>query len=255
MARSERVEFPGSQDATLAARLERPDDDPVAHALFAHCFTCSKDLGAVTRISRALADHGYGVLRFDFTGLGHSEGEFENTNFSSNVEDLRHAAAWLEEEYEPPRLLIGHSLGGAAVLAAARSIEGSRAVATIGAPADPTHVEKLLDSSKETIEREGEAEVVLAGRRFRIRRQFLEDLREHGRADHLASLGRALMIFHAPLDEIVDIDNAATIYSRAKHPKSFVSIDGADHLLSRARDAEFVAQVLAAWADRYVNDD
>lgn len=250
--RTERLEFPGSTGATLAGRLDRPIGRARATALFAHCFTCSKDLAAVTRISRALAARGVAVLRFDFTGLGHSEGEFANTDFSSNVADLVCAADALRGRGTPPDLLVGHSLGGAAVLAAAERVPEARAVATIGAPADPAHIEKLLVGSREAILREGEAEVELAGRRFKIRREFLEDLKAQTLENSVRGLRRALLVMHAPLDAIVGIDNASRIFAAAKHPKSFVSLDSADHLLTRPEDAVYAADVLAAWAGRFL---
>lgn len=253
MARSEKVEFQGSQGSLLAARLELPHGPPRAYALFAHCFTCSKDIFAAARIAGGLAEEGIAVLRFDFTGLGASEGDFANTNFSSNVEDLLRAAAFLEERFEAPAILVGHSLGGAAVLAAAGKLASVKAVATIAAPADPGHVAHLLAERRPEIEAKGEAEVVLAGRTFRIQKQFLDDIEEQRLTDAIGALKKALLIFHAPRDEIVGIDNAAAIFKAAKHPKSFISLDGADHLLSRREDARYVASVLAAWAARYVS--
>jgi alpha/beta superfamily hydrolase len=250
-ARSERVEFTGSQ-GTLAARLDLPEEEPLAFALFAHCFTCGKDLGGAPELARALARLGIAVLRFDFTGLGHSEGEFANTNFSSNVEDLVAAADHLRRAHRAPSLLVGHSLGGAAVLAAANRIPEARAIATLGAPSDPSHVKRLFADREPEIEREGEAVIALGGRRFRIRRQFLEDLSAHHLHDAIASLRRALLVMHAPLDRVVGIENASAIFLAAKHPKSFISLDDADHLLTRRADAEYAADVLVAWARRYL---
>lgn len=252
-ARSEKATFLGSGGDRLAARLDLPSGEPVAFALFAHCFTCSKDLAAATQISRRLVEQGYGVLRFDFTGLGSSEGEFANTNFSSNVEDLVLAAAWLRDQHDAPSLLVGHSLGGAAVLVAAGRVPEVTAVATIGAPFDPAHLTELFPP--ETLARlddSGEADVELAGRAFRVRRQLLEDLSAQHLTDALGEPGRALLVFHAPLDTIVGIDNARRVFDAARHPKSFVSLDGADHLLTRRADATYVATVLAAWAGRYL---
>jgi len=252
MLRSQKVEFPGSQGGMLAARLELPDGPPRAYALFAHCFTCSKDVFAAARIAGGLAEAGIAVLRFDFTGLGASEGDFANTNFSSNVEDLVRAAGYLRDAHAAPAILIGHSLGGAAVLAAAGKIPEAKAVATIAAPADPGHIAHLLADARPEIEKKGEAEVVLAGRSFRIQKQFLEDIDGHRLADAIKDLKRALLIFHAPRDGTVGIENASAIFAAARHPKSFVSLDGADHLLSRREDARYVAAVLTAWAGRYV---
>ena len=252
-SRFEKLTFPGSQGATLAARLELPDGEPAAYALFAHCFTCTKDIFAAGRIAETLAERGIAVLRFDFTGLGASEGDFAHTNFTSNVEDLVMAAAFLREKYAAPKILIGHSLGGAAVLAAADRVPEASAVATIGAPADPAHVTHLLKEKESEIEARGEAVVQLSGRPFRIRKQFLDDIGTHNNEDKLAKLGKALLIFHAPLDKYVGIENAGLIFQAAKHPKSFVSLDDADHLLSRRSDAIYVADVLAAWATRYLS--
>jgi len=249
---SERVTFPNPSGARLAARLDRPAAEPRAFALFAHCFTCSKDLFAASRISQALAERGFAILRFDFTGLGASEGEFANTNFSSNLGDVVAAADHLREQYQAPQLLIGHSLGGAAVLAAAQRVPEATAVATIGAPFNPAHVSHLFKEAQAEIEAKGEAEVVLAGRTFTVRKQFLEDLKEQCSAKRIGALRKALLIFHAPLDAIVGIDNAGEIFKAARHPKSFVSLDGADHLLTRRADAVYVAEVLAAWASRYL---
>jgi putative redox protein len=252
MPRFEKLTFPGSQGAILAGRLELPAGEPMAYALFAHCFTCTKDIFAAGRIAEALAGHGIAVLRFDFTGLGASEGDFAHTNFSSNVQDLLKAVEFLRARHAAPKILIGHSLGGAAVLAAAPQVPEAVAVATIGAPADPAHVAKLFTDKRAEIESLGEAEVQLAGRPFRIRRQFLDDIAQAGNAAMLGRLGKALLIFHAPRDRIVGIENAAAIFQAAKHPKSFVSLDDADHLLTRRADAVYVADVLAAWATRYI---
>ena len=249
---SSKVIFQGAAGQNLAARLDVPAGVPRAYALFAHCFTCSKDIFAATRIAQGLAEEGIAVLRFDFTGLGASEGEFANTNFSSNIEDLLAAAAFLRAEYQAPALLVGHSLGGAAVLAAAGDIPECKAVATIGAPADPAHVAHNFQPKISEIQEQGEAEVTLAGRRFTIKKQFIEDIQGQRLRDRVKSLKRALLVFHAPLDETVGIDNATEIFVAAKHPKSFVSLDKADHLLSRHEDAVYVAKVLAAWGARYL---
>jgi uncharacterized OsmC-like protein/alpha/beta superfamily hydrolase len=246
------IHFPGAFGTPLAARLDLPAQTPRAYALFAHCFTCSKDTLAATRISAALVEHGFGVLRFDFTGLGGSAGDFANTNFSSNVADLVAAASWLRTHHQAPRILIGHSLGGAAVLAAAGDIAEAAAVATIGAPFDPGHVQHLLGDAAPVIQSNGEAEVTLAGRKFRIQKQFLDDLARQNNNERIGQLRKALLVFHSPRDTYVDIENAARIYAAAKHPKSFVSLDTADHLLTAKADAAYVAAVLAAWAGRYV---
>lgn len=249
--RTDKVTFTGSLGETLAARLERPAGPARAHALFAHCFSCSKDIHAAQRISRRLTRHGIAVLRFDFTGLGQSEGDFANTNFSSNIEDLVKAAQWLAAEHAAPGLLIGHSLGGAAVIAAAARLPGVKAVATIGAPADAAHVRKQFMDQLADIERDGEAQVMLAGRPFRIRKQFLDDIEGHTLEGAIASLRAAVLIAHAPRDETVSIDNATRLFVAARHPKTFLSLDGSDHLLSDEADARHAADVIAAWALRY----
>ncbi len=251
--RSEKLTFRNDEGDTLAARLDLPaDNEPVAYALFAHCFTCNKNLRAVGHISRALTEARIAVLRFDFTGLGESEGDFQDTNFSSNVDDLIRAASLLEERYQAPRILVGHSLGGAAVLQAAHRLPSVVAVATIGSPAEPEHVTHLLASRREEIERNGVAEVRLAGRQFTIRKHFLDDLAATRMKDTLRNLGKALLIFHSPVDDTVEIANAARLFQAARHPKSFVSLDRADHLLSQEADSLYVGQVLAAWARKYL---
>jgi len=249
---SERFDFPNARGEQLAARLDRPDGEARAYALFAHCFTCGKDTLAAKRMAERLTDAGLAVLRFDFTGLGGSEGEFANTTFSSNVADLVAAADHLRRTHRAPAILIGHSLGGAAVLAAAGEIAEARAVVTIAAPADPHHVTGLFKEHIEEIRARGEVEVTLAGRPFRVRREFLDDVAEQRLLDRVARLRKALLLFHAPTDEIVSIDNATRIFIAAKHPKSFVSLADADHLLSRRGDAVYVANVIAAWAERYL---
>jgi uncharacterized OsmC-like protein/alpha-beta hydrolase superfamily lysophospholipase len=250
--RFEKLTFPGAQGATLAARLELPEGEPVAYALFAHCFTCTKDIFAAGRIAEGLARHGIAVLRFDFTGLGASEGDFAHTNFTSNTQDLLQAAAFLRAHYQAPKILVGHSLGGAAVLAAAGEIPEAVAVATIAAPADPAHVARLFTDALPEIEAKGEAEVHLAGRPFRIQKQFLDDIARQNTAAKLGHLGKALIVFHSPRDQLVGIENARVIFDAARHPKSFISLDDADHLLTRRADAIYVSDLLAAWASRYV---
>jgi uncharacterized OsmC-like protein/alpha-beta hydrolase superfamily lysophospholipase len=250
---AERFDFLNDRGERLSALLDRPDSKPRAYALFAHCFTCGKDIHAAKRIAAGLTALGIAVLRFDFTGLGSSEGEFANTTFSSNVGDLIAAARHMREQGHAPAILIGHSLGGAAILAAAGAIPEARAVVTIAAPADPAHVTHLLRDEIAAIRDAGEREVSLGGRRFRIRREFLEDIESHKQTERIAKLHKALLVFHSPTDEVVGIENATAIFVAAKHPKSFVSLAGADHLLSRKEDAAYVANVIAAWAERYLD--
>ena len=249
---TERFTFPGQDGSQLAARLDLPDGPHLATALFAHCFTCGKDITAARRIAGRLAAMGIGVLRFDFTGLGHSAGEFENTSFSSNVGDLVAASQHLASKGMPPSLLIGHSLGGAAVLRAAGDIPSAKAVVTIGAPFDPGHVVHNFGEGADRIRRDGVAEVNLGGRPFKIGKRFLDDVEEADLRPAIAGLKRALLVLHAPRDTIVGIENAAEIFGAAKHPKSFVTLDDADHLVSRPEDAEYTAQVIAAWVGRYL---
>jgi putative redox protein len=248
----ERFQFTGSEGHQLAAALDSPDGAIRAYALFAHCFTCGKDVLAAKRIALALAAKGIAVLRFDFTGLGSSEGDFANSTFSSNVADLVRAADHLRETRKAPAILIGHSLGGAAILAAAGQIPDAKAVVTIAAPSDPAHVTGFFRDQIEDIRKLGKVEVALAGRPFQIKREFLDDIAEHGLMTHVANLRKALLIMHAPTDDTVSIDNATRIFVAAKHPKSFVSLADADHLLTNRRDASYVADVIAAWAERYI---
>lgn len=250
---TERITFDGHAGDSLAARLDLPEGPHLATAVFAHCFTCGKDIAAARRISQRLAAMGIAVLRFDFTGLGHSQGEFANTSFRSNAQDLVAAARYLAGRDMGPNLLIGHSLGGAAVLRAAAEVPQARAVVTIGAPFDPGHVTHVFDGALEEIDTQGRAEVVLAGRRITIGQGFVEDVVKHDLSDAIAGLRRALLVLHAPRDEVVDISNATRIFVAAKHPKSFVTLDEADHLVSRASDAEYAAEVIAAWAGRYLD--
>jgi putative redox protein len=251
--KSRNIEFSGSQGTNLSARIDEPDDGISKGAvLFAHCFTCSKNLRAVGHISRALTSHGMGVFRFDFTGLGESEGDFADTNFSSNIDDLNAASKYMEQEWSAPRMLIGHSLGGAAVLQAAHHISSAEAVATIGAPCNPEHVTHHLMDKKDEIMKTGKARVKLAGRIFTIKKQFLDDLEEQKMDKIIGTLDKPLLIFHSPVDQTVGIDNAAHIYKLAKHPKSFISLDDADHLLTNEDDARYVGSVTAAWVDRYL---
>lgn len=250
---TERFTFPGHDGQQLAARLDLPEGPHLATALFAHCFTCSKDIPAARRIAGRLAAMGIAVLRFDFTGLGHSEGEFENTNFTTNVEDLVAACAELSRRKMPPSLLIGHSLGGAAVLKAAAGMDHIKAVVTLGAPFDPEHVTHNFADALPQIINKGVASVSLGGRPFRISNAFLEDVAKGQLTPAIGALKSALLVLHAPRDETVSIDNASEIFLAAKHPKSFVTLDSADHLLTRAEDAEYAAEVIASWASRYIN--
>lgn len=249
---SERFQFSGSDGLKLAATLDLPDADPIAYALFAHCFTCGKDVLAAKRIAAGLVARGIAVLRFDFTGLGASEGEFANSTFSSNIADLVLAADHLRQTRKAPALLIGHSLGGAAILAAAAQIPEAKAVATIAAPSDPAHVTHLFSDRIEDIKTQGKVEVSLAGRPFHIKREFLDDITEHNLMGQVAKLHKALLIMHSPTDDTVGIDNATHIFAAAKHPKSFISLLGADHLLTQRRDTSYVADVIASWAQRYL---
>lgn len=254
MPQTIRASFKGISGHELAARLDLPAGPVRAYALFAHCFTCSKDVLAAKRIAEGLARAGLGVLRFDFTGLGSSQGDFANTNFSSNIEDLVRAADYLRSAYAAPAILIGHSLGGAAVLAAAAAIPEAKAVVTIGAPADVAHVLHQFSSSVAQIRADGEADVTLAGRKFKIRQSFVEDAQGFPLVDRIGQLGKALLVMHAPLDSIVGIENATKIFQAAKHPKSFVSLDDADHLLTGAPQAAYAAGVIAAWVAKYIPD-
>ena len=249
---SDKVTFANAEDHELAGRLEMPPVDVRTYAIFAHCFTCGKDIAAASRISRALTRRGIGVLRFDFTGLGSSEGDFANTNFASNVDDLVAAAAYLRASRRAPTLLVGHSLGGAAVLMAADRVPEVRAVATLAAPSQPEHLQHLLAPLTAEIEQRGEAQINLGGKSFRIRQQFLDDLKRHDVERDTATLKAALLVLHSPQDEIVDIDHARRIFQAAPYPKGFLSLDGMNHLVSRREDAEYVADVLAAWSSRYL---
>ena len=251
--RSLNISFKNEQNITISAKLELPlEKNPKAFAIFAHCFTCSKNLSAVVNISRALAQHGFAVLRFDFTGLGESEGEFSDTNFTTNTTDLIAAYSFLEENYKAPTLVIGHSLGGTAVLSAAHNFKATKGIVTIGAPYNPEHLKKLFTAKSEVIENVGEATVHIGGRAFKIKRQLIEDLVGASKNKSIGKLDKALLIFHSPQDQVVDISNAKEIYINAKHPKSFISLDRADHLLSNKGDSTYVGNTIAAWGDRYV---
>jgi putative redox protein len=250
--RTERMDFQGPH-GKLSAKLDTPGGTPRAYGIFAHCFTCSKDVLAATRVSQGLAELGVAMLRFDFAGLGASAGDFGDTNFSSNVDDLLAAAGFLRTRFKAPQLLIGHSLGGAAVLAAAARIPESKAVVTIAAPSDPRYVvDCLLTEHLDTIAKLGEARVNLAGRHFNIRQHFVDDAAQHQLADKIAHLDRALLVLHAPQDDTVAISNAHRIFELARHPKAFVSLDGVDHLLTGREDAAYVAGLIAAWSGRYL---
>lgn len=251
---STKISFTNNTGYTLAARLELPaNQHPIAFAIFAHCFTCNKNLTAVRNIGRSLTQSGIAVLRFDFTGLGDSEGEFEDTNFTSNVADLEAAAHYLEEHHQAPTMLIGHSLGGAAVIHVADRLPSVKAVVTIGAPHDPAHVNHLFAENEATINKEGVAEVSIGGRPFKVKRQFLEDISEHSQENKIKNLKRALLLFHSPQDLTVPIENAAKIYLEAMHPKSFITLDGADHLMSNKADSLYVGQMIASWVNRYID--
>ncbi len=252
--KSNKITFINHDGIKLAARMELPADRKADNfAIFAHCFTCTKNLSAVRNISRGMTNAGFGVLRFDFTGLGESEGDFADTNFSSNIQDLKAAARYLDENYKAPALLVGHSLGGAAVIYAAAELGSVEAVATIGAPADPVHVKKLITSNEAEIREKGYAEVSIGGRSFTVKKQFLDDLEDTEMSSVLDKLRKALLIAHSPQDKIVGVDNAAKIFKGAMHPKSFISLDGADHLLSDAADSTYAGNVIASWARRYVS--
>lgn len=252
--RSYKHTFTNSNGHKLAARLDMPTDGrPAAYALFAHCFTGSKNWNAVRNIARALTQEDVAVFRFDFTGLGESEGDFAETNFSSNVEDIIAAAKYMESKGMPPQILIGHSLGGAATIMASPKIASLKASVTIGAPSDPKHVKHLFEENLDLIEEEGEAHVLLGGRRFKIKKQFVEDLKNRSVRAELANMNTSLLILHSPQDATVEIENAAEIYQYAKHPKSFVTLDGADHLLTRKKDSTYVGQLIASWSVRYVD--
>lgn len=248
-----KIAFQNRAGLELAARLDLPEvEKPIAYALFAHCFTCSKNLKALAQISKSLVQNGIGVLRFDFTGLGDSEGEFSDTNFSSNIDDLISAAEFLESEYEAPQLLIGHSLGGAAVLQASEYIKDSKMVVTIAAPSEPLHVANHFGEHREEIDLAGEAVISIGEREFKIKKQFIDDLEKNSMLGKIKNLRKALLILHSPFDEIVSIDNASDIFLAAKHPKSFVSLVSADHLLSDSRDSQYAGEVIAAWSKRFL---
>ena len=251
----QKVKFEGALGEQLAASISWPHGQTRAFAIFAHCFSCSKEFVASRRLANALSEHGFAVLRFDFTGLGSSDGDFADTNFSSNANDLIAAAKWLEENFDAPALLVGHSLGGAAVLSVANKIPSVKAIATIGAPASPEHVLHLFKEDLQTIEAEGQATVDLGGRPFKIKSQFLDDVREHNVDAELKSYRGGLLVLHSPIDQTVGVENAEVIFKAAKHPKSFICLDDADHLLTNLDHASYAAEVIGAWAERFVPSD
>ncbi|MCO4755177.1 MAG: alpha/beta hydrolase [Bacteriovoracaceae bacterium] len=255
IGRFKQFNFNNSNGETLSGRLELPVGSPRAFAIFAHCFTCSKDIFAASRIPKALSEHGIAVLRFDFTGLGNSEGDFSNTNFSSNVDDLKSAYLSMKENGMTPTILIGHSLGGAAVLKLSTEVEQIKAVVTIGAPSDTKHVSHLFKHEIPNILENGEAEVQLAGRAFTIKKSFIEDINMHNILGLLPSVKKAFLVMHSPVDKTVSIDHAAEIYKALKHPKSFISLDKADHLVTKAKDARYLANMIATWVDQYIPED
>lgn len=249
MATSKKVQFVGSKDRRLVAILDQPDESPRAFAIYAHCFTCTKNIKAAYWIGKTLAGHGIAMLRFDFSGVGESDGELSDANFSANIEDIKAAAAFLREHHRAPGLMLGHSLGGSAVLAAVAQIPEVRAVATVGAPYYPDHLRRYLKPSSSP----GLFEIEISGRRFQLEHRFVEDLERQRLAEHIGALDRALLVFHSPVDRVVGVDQAALIFKAAKHPKSFISLDNADHLLSGRKDAQFVGHMLAAWCERYLD--
>ncbi|MFY0605583.1 MAG: OsmC family protein [Cyclobacteriaceae bacterium] len=254
--RSEKVYFENEWSQKLSGRIDFPlIGQPKAFAIFAHCFTCSKDLKAVDSISTALTGQGIAVLKFDFTGLGQSGGDFSDTNFTSNLSDLEKAYEYLETNYSAPQIMIGHSLGGAAVLHVSGHLTNVKAVVTIGAPSNPEHVKAHVKSKEDVIIASGEAEVSIGGRPFKIKKQFLDDLAKNDNMKIIGELGKALLVMHSPQDTIVEVHNAAEIYQHAKHPKSFLSLDGADHLLSAKADSHYAGQMIASWANKYIDNE
>ncbi len=248
-----RVSFKNKNGQNLSGRLYLPlDNPPRFFALFAHCFTCSKNFKAVSNISDTLSQYGVALLSFDFTGLGNSEGDFEDSGFSSNISDLVAASEYLEKKYQAPKLLIGHSLGGAAVIFAAEKLDAVKAVVTLGAPSEPKHVKHLFEEGIEEIKREGRAKVNIGGRPFYISREFVEDLEAKNLSEVLADLRKAVLIMHAPQDQVVDISNAATLYQHAHHPKSFISLDKADHLLTAEVESRYAGEIISTWVKKYL---
>ena len=252
---SKKFDFKNSSGETLSGRLELPAGKPKAFALFAHCFTCSKNFVAASKISKHLSLLGIATLRFDFTGLGNSEGDFSNTNFSSNIDDLKSAYNAIQKEYEAPALLIGHSLGGAAVLKLQEELDDVKAVVTVGAPSDVGHVAHLFETNIEEINKEGKARVNLAGREFEIQKHFIDDINEHDLLNSLSESKKSFLILHSPTDATVSVDHAAKIYGALKHPKSYISLDKMDHLVSKASDAQYIAELISSWVTRYLDID
>lgn len=250
---SENIEFKNKQGLSLSARMDLPDGNKVkAYAIFSHCFTCSKHFKAAAYISRGLASLGFGVLRFDFAGIGDSQGIFQQTNFSTNVADVVAAAGYMEEQKMAPDLLIGHSFGGTAVLRAAAEIPSASAVVTIGSPADPDHIIRLVTEQKKEIEERGETRLQIGNKNFTITKQFLDDVAAAQVSKRLHRLNKALLVLHSPLDGTVGIENAGTIFQAARHPKSFVALAGADHLLTEREDADYAARIIDVWAGRFL---
>ena len=253
--KSERITFENAEGIALSGRIDFPvAGSPKAYVLFAHCFTCGKNLLSVDNISRAMTQEGMAVLRFDFTGLGQSSGDFADSNFSSNLRDLEAAYDFMSTHYQAPQIMMGHSLGGAAVLHISGKLEAVKAVITVGAPSTPAHVRHILKDGEEALQKEGVAEVNIGGRPFKMKKQFLDDLEQNDSQDPIGSLGKPLLIMHSPIDSIVGIDNATEIYLSAKHPKSFISLDDADHLLLKEADSRYVGQVSSSWASKYIID-
>lgn len=248
----QQLSFTNKTGHALSAILEKPESEIKAYALFAHCFTCGKNIGTATQVSHSLAKRGFAVLRFDFTGLGSSEGDFSHTNFSSNIEDLVSAADYMREHLRAPGLLIGHSLGGAAAIIAARRIPEVRAIATIAAPSDPAHLTRLLRETVVTIREQGCAHVTIGGQKFTLRQQFLDDISEHSLADALKTLNRPYLVLHSPDDKLVEFEHARQLLDIAVEPKKLVPLDGADHLLSKTSDADHAAEVIADWCINYL---
>lgn len=253
--RFKKITFQNVEGNELSGRIDFPlVGTPKAYVLFAHCFTCSKNLKSVDYISQAFTQVGMAVLRFDFTGLGQSKGDFADTNFTSNLSDLKEAYDFLEKNYEAPQIMVGHSLGGAAVLHISGQLPAVRAVATVGAPSTPTHVSHLLEAGRSELEAKGEAEINIGGRPFKMKKQFLNDLAENEKKEVIKNLKKALLVLHSPQDTTVGIESAQEIFVEAMHPKSFISLDGADHLLLKEEDARYVGTVIAGWATRYIDE-